>query len=337
MKRKSKRRKTTFKALALRLAFKAIGWLSLFTFLFASGYAIFLDRTITSTFEGRKWSIPAQIYAQPLELHPNLNLSKSELTTILKRLGYRPVDRLQGPGTFSSNDLGLEIYLRAFTFIDKARNSSKIKISFSNNRLQRISSEGQSIPLIRLEPATIGSFFPSHGEDRIILSPEEVPKLLSEGLKSIEDKEFDMHQGVSLRGIFRAFLVNLESGEVRQGGSTLTQQLVKSYYLTNRQTLERKLKEVAMSLILEGRFSKTELLTAYVNEIFLGQNGSRAIHGFGLGSYYYFNKPIVELNPSEIATLISIIRGPSFYNPFRFPERALERRNFILKLSLIHI
>ena len=226
MKKKSKSQKPSFKALALRLVFKAIGWLSLFTFLLTSGYAIFLDRTITSTFEGRKWSIPAQIYAQPLELHPNLNLSKSELTTILKRLGYRPVDRLQGPGTFSSNDLGLEIYLRAFTFIDKARNSSKIKISFSNNRLQRISSEGQSIPLIRLEPATIGSFFPSHGEDRIILSPEEVPKLLSEGLKSIEDREFDLHQGISLRGIFRAFLVNLESGEVLQGGSTLTQQLV---------------------------------------------------------------------------------------------------------------
>ena len=108
-----------------------------------------------------------------------------------------------------------------------------------------------------------------------------MPVLLSEGLKSIEDREFDMHQGISLRGIFRAFLVNLESGEVRQGGSTLTQQLVKSYYLTNPQTLERKLKEVAMSLILEVRFSKTELLTAYVNEIFLGQNGSRAIHGFG--------------------------------------------------------
>ena len=313
------------------MTFKVVGWLSLFTFLLASGYAIFLDRTITSTFEGRKWSVPAQIYAQPLELHPNLKLSKSELMTILKRLGYRPVDRLQGPGTFRSIDLGLEIHLRAFNFIDEARSSKKTRVSFSGDQLQNISSEGQSIPLIRLEPATIGSFFPTHGEDRIILSPEQVPKLLSEGLKSIEDKEFDTHQGISLRGIFRAFLANLQSGEVRQGGSTLTQQLVKSYYLTNRQTLERKLKEVAMALILEARFSKTDLLTAYINEIFLGQNGSRAIHGFGLGSYYYFNKPIVELNPSEIATLISIIRGPSYYNPFRHPGRALKRRDFILE------
>ena len=274
--------------------------------------------------------MPAQIYAQPLELHPNLKLSKSELITILKRLGYRPVDRLQGPGTFRSIDLGLEIHLRAFNFIDEARSSKKTSVSFSGDQLQNIYLEGQSIPLIRLEPATIGSFFPSHGEDRIILSPEQVPKLLSEGLKSIEDKEFDTHQGISLRGIFRAFLVNLQSGEVRQGGSTLTQQLVKSYNLTNRQTMERKLKEVAMALILEARFAKTDLLTAYINEIFLGQNGSRAIHGFGLGSYYYFNKPIVELNPSEIATLISIIRGPSYYNPFRHPDRALKRRDFIL-------
>jgi penicillin-binding protein 1B len=132
----------------------------------------------------------------------------------------------------------------------------------------------------------------------------------------------------------RALLVNIQSGERQQGGSTLTQQLVKSYFLSNRRTIERKLQEVATAVILEARFSKKALLTAYINEIFLGQNGSRAIHGFGLGSHFYFNKPIAELEPDEIATMISIIRGPSFYNPFRHKDRALERRDRILTTFL---
>ena len=127
----------------------------------------------------------------------------------------------------------------------------------------------------------------------------------------------------------RALIVNLRAGATRQGGSTLTQQLVKSYFLTNEQTLQRKLRELAMAVILELRFSKQDLLTAYVNEIFLGQNGARAIHGFGLGAQFYFNKPLNELGVAEVATLISIIRGPSYYNPFRHPERALTRRDGI--------
>lgn len=314
-----------------RSVIKLVGWLALFSILFGSGYAIFLDRTITSTFEGRRWSVPAQIYAQPLELYKGIKQNKAGLSKSLKNLGYRPVERIQGSGTFRSIDNGLEIYLRGFPFIDGYRATKKIQVIFSKGKIQSIHSENQPLPLIRLEPATIGSFFPSHGEDRIILGPEQVPELLSQGLKSIEDREFDLHKGISLKGILRAFFVNVQSGEVQQGGSTLTQQLVKSYYLTNRQTLERKIKEVAMSLILELRFSKRDLLTAYINEIFLGQNGARAIHGFGLGSHYYFNKPIRELNAAEIATLISIIRGPSYYNPFRFPERTLKRRNRILK------
>ena len=328
--KKTKKHKSKIRTFVFRFTIKLIGWLSLFTLLFGGGYAIFLDRTITSTFEGRRWSVPAQIYAQPLELYQGANQGKDSLSAALKNLGYRPVQKIQGPGTFRSIGSGLEIYLRDFQFIDNYRSTQKIKVIFSKGKIQSIQNDNNKVPLIRLEPATIGSFFPSHGEDRIILRPEEVPNLLFDGLKSIEDREFDLHPGVSFKGILRAFFVNIQSGEVRQGGSTLTQQLVKSYYLTNRQTLERKIKEVAMSLILEARFSKTDLLTAYVNEIFLGQNGARAIHGFGLGSHYYFNKPIHELNTSEIATLISIIRGPSYYNPFRYPQRTLERRNRIL-------
>ena len=158
--------------------------------------------------------------------------------------------------------------------------------------------------------------------------------MLANGLKAVEDRSFDDHQGFSMAGILRAALVNVRSGEARQGGSTLTQQLVKSYFLTNERTIERKLRELAMSVILELRFTKEDILTAYINEIFLGQNGARAIHGFGLGAQYYFNKPLNELPAHQIAALISIIRGPSYYSPFRHPERTLRRRNRILDTFL---
>ena len=294
------------------------------------GYLIYLDRTITKTFEGRRWSVPAQVYAQPLELHAGARLSRAELQLELERLGYRQNANLPTPGTFKRRGAELQIYLRAFQFMERARDSQRISVSFRRSHVLRITGSSGEIPLIRLDPATIGSFFASHGEDRLILTPQEVPPLLSQGLKSIEDRNFDQHLGFSPRGILRAFIVNLRSGERQQGGSTITQQLVKSYFLDNSRTVERKLREVAMAVILDARFSKEDLLTAYINEIFLGQNGSRAIHGFGLGAQFYFNKPLSELDIDEIATLISIIRGPSYYNPFRHPARAKERRNRIL-------
>lgn len=314
-------------------------WLRLLKFGFYSGlflslgvvgYLIYLDRTITKTFEGRRWSVPAQVYAQPLELHAGARLSRGELQIELQRLGYRQHANLPTPGTFKRRGADLQIYLRAFQFMERARGSQRITVSFRRDYVQRITGASGEIPLIRLDPATIGSFFASHGEDRLILTPQEVPPLLSQGLKSIEDRNFDQHIGFSPRGILRAFIVNLRAGERQQGGSTITQQLVKSYFLDNSRTVERKLREVAMAIILDARFSKEDLLTAYINEIFLGQNGSRAIHGFGLGAQFYFNKPLSELAVDEIATLISIIRGPSFYNPFRHPARAKKRRNRIL-------
>ena len=294
------------------------------------GYLIYLDRSITNTFEGRRWSIPAQVYAQPLELHAGAALSAHDLTTELTRLGYINDANLSTPGTFKTRSGALQIYLRPFQFMEREREAQRIDVQFSGRRISRIEDSNGEVPLIRLEPAVIGSFFPSHGEDRIILTPDEVPSLLANGLKSIEDRNFDKHIGFSVTGIARALWVNLRAGETQQGGSTLTQQLVKSYFLDNRRTIERKLQEVAMAVILDARFSKEDLLTAYINEIFLGQHGNRAIHGFGLGAQFYFNKPLAELKPHEIATLISIIRGPSYYNPFRHPDRALERRDRIL-------
>ncbi|NOX52782.1 MAG: penicillin-binding protein 1B [Gammaproteobacteria bacterium] len=327
-----KRKRTPRAKKSKRTWFKSLIKFGLFVgvLIGVAAFLIQVDRTITKTFEGRRWSVPAQVFAQPLELHQGAKISRAELQVELQRLGYHQDANLPTPGTFKTHNQELQIYLRAFHFMERARQSQRLDIQFRNNQISSISNSQGDVPLIRLDPATIGSFFPSHGEDRLILTPESVPPLLSEGLKAVEDRKFDQHVGFSLRGMLRALLVNLRTGERQQGGSTLTQQLVKSYFLDNRRTIERKLKEVAMAVILELRFTKEDLLTAYINEIFLGQNGNRAIHGFGLGAQFYFNKPISELDASEIATMISIIRGPSYYNPFRHPKRALERRDRIL-------
>jgi len=301
----------------------------------AANYLLELDERITSTFEGRRWSVPAQVFAQPLELYPGAALTPQLLSRELTRLGYQAGTRTDRPGRFQRVGERLRVHLREFRFMERQRASQLVSFDFDapsgGNRLEAISdSSGRPIPLLRLEPAMIGSFFPSHGEDRLILAPEAVPKLLTDTLKAVEDQHFDEHAGFDLRGILRALWANLRAGEVRQGGSTLTQQLVKSYYLDNRQTFGRKLRELAMAIILDWRFDKADLLNAYVNEIYLGQDGTRAVHGFGLGAQFYFAKPLQELSTAEIATLVAVIRGPSYYNPWRHGDRLLERRGLVL-------
>jgi penicillin-binding protein 1B len=300
-----------------------------------AGYLFYLDRKITSTFEGRRWSVPAVIYAQPLELYPGAALSLANVIRELERLGYRQQASVTAPGTYHRAGNRLDIHLRSFRFMERQRDSQRIALAFSGPSIAEVrDGSGRPVPLIRLEPLTIGSFFPSHGEDRLVLAPEQIPPLLRESLKAVEDQNFDSHAGFDPVGIARAAWVNLRAGEIQQGGSTLTQQLVKSYYLDNRRTFERKLREVAMAVILEARFDKPEILDAYINEIHLGQDGGRAVHGFGLGAQFYFNQPLTELDVHQIATLIAVIRGPSFYNPFRHPERALARRDLVLDKML---
>jgi len=295
-----------------------------------AGYLFHLDRTISKTFEGRRWSIPAQVYAQPLELFTGIELSQAELGRELDRLGYQRSTQLDVPGTYNLQGNRLRAHLRGFEFMDGYRDSLQLSASFAGTTLTALTTNGTPQVIVQLEPASIGSFFPSHGEDRIILSPNQVPELLREGLKLVEDKKFDRHHGFDLRGILRALVVNLRAGETQQGGSTLTQQLVKSYFLDNRRTYSRKLRELAMAIILDARFEKNDLLNAYINEIYLAQDGQRAIHGFGLGSQFYFNKPLAELDTHEIALLLTVIRGPSFYNPWRQGDRVRERRDRII-------
>lgn len=301
------------------------------TLIALSAYFVYLNQVITDTFEGRRWSVPAQVYAAPVELYAGAEFSLAEMIDELTRLGYAANANLPAPGTYARRGHLLDVYLRAFDFPETSRASQRIRLTFDELGITEVADgSGRPVPLIRLDPLNIGNFFPSHGEDRLVLTPDQVPELLTGALIAVEDANFDRHFGFDPVGIARAAWVNLTSGEIRQGGSTLTQQLVKSYYLSNRQTLERKLKEVAMAMILELKFDKEELLNAYVNEIYLGQDGVRAVHGFGLGAQFYFNRPLAELETHELATLVAIIRGPSYYNPYRHQARVQQRRDLVL-------
>jgi penicillin-binding protein 1B len=325
-------------ARAARKKFFRIFWLSALGIVVVAAaavtfYVLYLDGIVTKQFEGRRWTLPAQVYAAPLELYVGLTLNGSDLEHELQRLQYRRVDKLEHPGTYRLQGTRLDIALRPARFADETRPASILSLVSSDKGIESLrDSDGKDVPIARLEPLLIGSIFPIHGEDRIVVTPQEVPGLLPQALTTVEDRKFYTHHGVDPVGIARAMWVNMRAGQMEQGGSTLTQQLVKSYFLDSRRTLGRKVREAIMAMSLDAHFSKADLMNAYINEIFLGQDGDRAIHGFGLASRFYFGKPLSELDLSEVALLVAIVRGPTYYDPRRHPDRVRARRDMVLKL-----
>ena len=298
----------------------------------AGAWVVHLDRVVTKQFQGRHWSVPARVYAAPLELYAGAPISADDLEEELRRVHYRPGDPAGGSGLYRRAGNAFDIHARRARFIDEQRDARLVSIHADASSITSMrQANGADLPVFRLDPPVIGSVFPIHGEDRLVVSPEEVPALLRKGVKLIEDRRFDEHHGVDTLGVLRAIWVNLRAGRVVQGGSTLTQQLVKNYFLTDAQTFDRKVTEAVMALRLEAHYSKDEILVAYLNEVFLGQDGERAIHGFGLGSEFYFAKPLGELDAGELALLIGLVKGPSYYDPRKHPDRALARRNLVLK------
>jgi penicillin-binding protein 1B len=299
-------------------------------------WILYLDRIVTQQFEGRRWTLPAQVYAEPTELYVGQTLGADAMERELRRLGYHRVDAPKDSGSYRRRGSRIDVVSRRFQFPDAVQEAQPLTITADTSSIQSITSGGDDVPIFRLDPLLIGSIFPIHGEDRVVVTPEEVPDLLPAALKVVEDRKFDTHHGVNVGAIIRAAWVNVRAGQIEQGGSTLTQQLVKSYFLDNRRTFGRKIEEAMMAMLLEVHFEKQDLLNAYINEIYLGQDGRRAVHGFGLASQFYFGKPVAELQLHEIALLVAVVRGPSYYDPRRHPERAKARRDLVLKLMSEH-
>jgi penicillin-binding protein 1B len=290
-----------------------------------------LDGVVTREFQGRHWSVPARVYAAPLELYVGAAVTADDLEEELHRLHYQRGDPALAPGVYRRNGGAFDLHARRVRFIDESREPVLVSIRADGNSISALKQAGADLPVFRLDPPVVGSVFPIHGEDRLVLAPADVPPLLRSGIKLIEDRRFDEHHGVDAYGVLRAMWANLRAGRVVQGGSTLTQQLVKNYFLSDEQTASRKATEAVMALRLEAHFSKEEILVAYLNEVYLGQDGARAIHGFGLGSEYYFAKPLAELDPGELSLLIGLVKGPSYYDPRKHPDRARTRRNLVLQ------
>jgi len=297
-------------------------------------YAMQLDEKVQAQFEGRRWSLPARVFARPLELFEGQQLYAAHLEQELKLLNYIEVDKPTETGQYKRDGDRFQIVTRGFQFAQDVELPRSIKLRIDKGKIASLdySNEQEPLTLMRLDPVLIGNFYPSHNEDRVLVRIKDVPDTLVNGLLAVEDKKFYEHQGVNPLAIARAMIANLKAGETVQGGSTITQQLVKNLYLSNERKWKRKMKEAVMSFLLELHYSKQDILEAYLNEIYLGQDGERAIHGFGLAAQFYYNRPVRELKPDQIAMLIGLAKGATHYNPRRYPERALARRNLVLKL-----
>lgn len=296
---------------------------------------IYLDKKIERRLSGATWTLPATLYARPLNLEVGMSLAQSALITELKLLNYRPVTSVEDIGQFSVVGNHVLVYRRAFEFPDKVESAALVMVSFDHQGISSIQTDTKvHIKEFRLDPLLLDRLNNAHIEDRVFVPFEKVPDLFVNTLLLMEDRDFYHHNGVSPFAILRAFFVNFKAGRTVQGGSTLTQQLAKNLFLTQKRSLWRKFQEAYIAILIDYKYSKDKILEAYLNEVYLAQNGAAGIYGIGLASDFYFARPIDELKIEQIALLIAIIKGPSYYNPRRNPERALARRDLVLRMML---
>src|SRR2546421_4283925 len=312
------------------LRLRYLGWASLALAFAASVFTLYLDSRVRSEFEGRRFALPARIYARPLELHVGLRIAQADVEQELRDLGYPDVAREGESGWFARSGNELEIALRPFVFWDGPQPAKRLRAAFDGGAVTALrDAGGAELPLARLEPLPIGGIYPANNEDRVLVRLGEVPQHFVQALIAAEDRQFYSHRGFDPRALVRAAL-SLASDKV-QGGSTITQQLVKNFFLTPERTLSRKFTELIMAVLLEMHYGKDEILETYLNEIYFGQDRDRAIHGIGLAAQFYFGKEVRYLSVPEAALLVGMVKGPAIYDPYRHAQRALERRNLVLR------
>ena len=304
--------------------------------LWVAGWLVDLDRTVTARFEGRRFDVPSKVVAAPMVVYPGMNWQRVDLAGWLRRLGYRekPGGGALEPGRYLWTPGELHVHLRAFDHPMRPEPARDVVFFLADGLIQEIVdlADDSFLDVVVLEPEPVSAFLGSEREQRDLVRLDEVPRHLVLAIYAVEDRRFEEHHGIDMRRIGGAALANLKAGRITQGGSTLTQQLVKNFFLTPERTLSRKLREAAMSLIVESRYDKAAILQAYLNEIYLGQRGSTAVHGMGEAARLYFGKHVSDLSLAESALLAAIIQSPNGISPHRHPERAVKRRNLVLSL-----
>ncbi|MGF1685909.1 transglycosylase domain-containing protein, partial [Photobacterium japonica] len=297
---------------------------------------IYLDKVVRDRFDGQLWNLPAVVYGRVLTLQPGQAITREEVRRELDLLQYHKVRTPQRNGEYSSSSTRIELIRRPFEFDDGAEGARHVMLTFADGTLQRIEEVGtkRQLGYVRIEPKMLGMLGTGDHEQRLFMSREQFPEVLVDALLVTEDRDFYHHDGVSPLAIVRAMLVNLKAGRTVQGGSTLTQQLAKNIFLSRERSLWRKVREAYIAVIIDYRYSKDRILEAYLNEIYLGQNGGKEVHGFALGARLYFGRPLQELRIDQQALLVAMAKGPSYYNPWRNPDRARQRRDLVLRMMM---
>jgi len=296
-------------------------------------YGGYLAKKIENRFAGRRWNIPSTVYSDSTLLYPGQAVNRPLLNEKLKRLGYREVSHIPGrKGEMRYNKNAVDIFLHDFKSPFLTQIGFPVRIRFKDQGIVSIvhKKTGEAMPLMELEPEELMRFYGPDRERRQLISIEKVPRHLIHAVLAAEDSDFYDHYGADVKGILRAFITNLREGTIRQGGSTLTQQLAKNYFLTPERTYQRKFRELLIALVLEYKYEKDEILEIYLNEIYWGQKGSVSINGVGEAALFYFDKTVETLSLEEAATLAGLIKGPNTYSPYVDKSRCLKRRNDIL-------
>ena len=319
-----------------RTVFRVISWtVGAFMVLFLI-LGIWIYRQSVGRFQVRRLRLPTRIYADYMPLVPGNALQMDDLLEKLDRLGYREAQRIGQPGEFLRDGGTIDIYTRAFQRQDEDYPATPLRLVIAKSQIESVVSLREARPLERgaLEPELLTSLLSDELENRSPVTLDQVPQHLQDAVVVTEDVRFWRHPGVDPFGIMRAVFRNVKAGGVAEGASTLTQQLVKNYFLTSERTYRRKIIEAFMAVMLDARYSKKEILEAYLNDIYLGRNRSISILGVGEASRFYFGKPVSEIKIHEAALLAGMIRSPNNNSPFANPESAMRRRNTVLQLML---
>ncbi|OAN13364.1 penicillin-binding protein 1B [Photobacterium jeanii] len=303
---------------------------------------VHLQQKVEERFTGQLWQLPSVVYARELVLQPGAKIRYDEALKELETLGYQAVKAPARSGEYKASRLQLEFVRRPFTFKEGQETERHVVVRFDYSSVKSIHEwvtrdgkpQQRELGILRIEPKMLGMLEAKTTEQRIYLPKDKMPQALVDALLVTEDRHFYEHDGVSVVAIARAFVANLKAGRTVQGGSTLTQQLAKNMFLSSERSLWRKIKEAYMALLIDYQFDKDQILDAYLNQVYLAQSGRQAVHGFALGARYYFGRPLSELRVDQLALLAGLVKGPSYYNPWRYPERAKGRRDLVLQLMV---